>query len=121
MRSRKVTGEVGEDLACVLLKEKGYQVIERHWRCARGEIDIIAKDGDYWAFVEVKTRHGDHAGLPEEALTRSKWVRISELAQTYMGAHNLEGVDWRIDLVALELCSDNRIKRVNIVQGTISP
>ena len=121
MHSRKVTGEQGEDLACTLLQEKSYQIVERHWRCARGEIDIVAKDGDCWAFVEVKTRHGSQAGLPEEALTKSKWERISELAQTYMGDHNLVDVDWRIDLVAIELYSDQRIKRVNIVQGTISP
>ena len=121
MHSRKVTGEQGEDLACALLQERGYQIIERHWRCARGEIDIVARDGDCWAFVEVKTRHGARAGLPEEALTKTKWERISELAQTFMGDHSLVNVDWRIDLVAVELHSDNRIKRVNIVQGTISP
>lgn len=121
MHSRKVTGEQGEDLACALLQERGYQIIERHWRCARGEIDIVALDGDCWAFVEVKTRHGARAGLPEEALTRTKWERISELAQTFMGDHSLVNVDWRIDLVAVELHSNNRIKRVNIVQGTISP
>lgn len=121
MHSRQVTGEQGEDLACVLLLRKGYQIVERHWRCARGEIDIVTRCGDCWVFVEVKTRHGSHAGLPEESLTKNKWERISELAQTYMGDHNLDNVDWRIDLVALELYSDNRVKRVNIVQGTISP
>ncbi|MHB1354764.1 MAG: YraN family protein [Anaerolineae bacterium] len=121
MHSKQVTGEKGEDLACVLLQEKGYQLIERHWRSTSGEIDIVARDGDCWVFVEVKTRHGSHAGLPEEALTKTKWERISELAQTFMGEHDLMDVDWRIDLVALELYPDNRIKRVNVVQGTISP
>jgi putative endonuclease len=121
VHSKQVTGEQGEDLACMLLQERGYQVIERHWRCAKGEIDIVALDGACWAFVEVKTRHGSRSGLPEEALTRLKWERLAELAQIYLGEHNLDNVDWRIDLVAIELDAGHRAKRVNIVQGTISP
>jgi len=121
MHSKQVTGEKGEDLACVLLLENGYQLIERHWHCPGGEVDIVAKDGDCWVFVEVKTRHGSRSGLPEEALTKAKWERISGLAQTYIGDHELGEIDWRIDLVAIELYPNNRLKRVNIVQGTLTP
>ena len=120
-QSRRTTGIQGEDQACLELVRRGYKIIERRWHCAHGEIDIVAQDGPCWAFVEVKTRHGQRAGLPEEALDRRKWTRIAELAEIYLSEHELTEVDWRIDLVAIELTPEHQIKRVNVVQGTISP
>ncbi|MHB9034597.1 MAG: YraN family protein [Anaerolineae bacterium] len=118
---RRATGIQGEDQACSELVRRGYTIVERGWRCARGEIDIVARVGECWAFVEVKTRHGQRAGMPEEALNKRKWMRIAELAETYLGEHELSEVNWRIDLVAIELTPDNLVKRLNLVQGTTSP
>jgi len=120
-QSRRVTGRQGEDQACSELERLGYQIIERGWRCAHGEIDIIAQDGSCLAFVEVKTRHGQKAGLPEEALDKRKWTRITELAEIYLAERELADVDWRIDLVAIELDSAHHIKRLNVVRGVDSP
>jgi len=120
-QSRAATGMLGEERACDELVRHGYCIIERRWRCSRGEIDIIALDGQCWAFIEVKTRHGQRAGLPEEALDRRKWTRIAELAEIYLAEHALNEVNWRIDLIAIELDSENRIKRLNLVQGAELP
>jgi len=119
--SRKRTGDDGEEHACAELERRGYHIVERQWRCPRGEIDIVAQDGDVWAFVEVKTRHGHAAGLPEEALSRRKWLRIAEIAEFYLAEHELGMVDWRIDLVAIELGYGTDLPRINLLQGTEEP
>jgi len=110
-------GRYGEALACRLLTERGYALVERNWRCALGEVDIVARDGDCWVFVEVKTRRGHEAGFAEDGMTPRKAARLTDLAQTYLGEHGLDGVDWRIDLVAIELDARGQMARLNIVQA----
>lgn len=90
-------------------------IVERGWRTAQGEIDIVARDGDCWVFVEVKTRRGHTAGLPEEALTPRKAARLVELAQAYLAEHALSDVDWRLDLVAIELDAEGGVERLDVL------
>jgi putative endonuclease len=116
---KRETGILGETLACEALARRGYEIVARGWRCARGEVDIVARDGGYWVFVEVKTRHGHGAGSPEEALTAQKATRLRELAEIYLAEHGLQNVDWRIDLVALDLDAHNGIRRLNLLPGVV--
>ena len=115
--NRRGIGALGEELACQSLRHRGYRIIERNWRCPRGEIDIVAQDGECWVFVEVKARRGRRTGLPEEAMTRAKIARVTELARIYLGEHGLGPVDWRIDLAAVELDNRDRVIRLNLVTG----
>lgn len=117
MAQRGKTGTLGEQLACDHLVSRGYEIVDRNWRCARGEIDIVARDGACWAFVEVKTRRGRGAGLPEDAITPRKIARLMELAQTYLAENALDGVDWRIDVVAVELDGRDEVSRLQLVPG----
>ncbi len=117
--SSKATGDLGERLALEALLRRGYEVVERGWRCARGEVDLVARDGSCWVFVEVKTRRGHGAGWPEEALTPAKGARLVELAQLYLAEHELGQVDWRIDLVAIELDRRDRVVRLNLVPAVV--
>ena len=55
-RNTRKTGQEYEAMAAKYLEEKGYGILERNYRCPYGEIDIIAKDGSYLVFVEVKYR-----------------------------------------------------------------
>jgi len=114
---KKRTGRLGEELACAALVERGYEVLARGWRCRQGEVDIIARDGECWVFAEVKTRRGTRAGLPEEGLTRRKMERLVVLAETYLAEHALGEVNWRIDLVAIELDPRDRVRRMNLLRG----
>ena len=66
------TGQTGEDLAAAFLTEKGMRVVERNFRCAAGEIDLICRSGELLIFVEVKTRSGTVFGTPGEAVNRAK-------------------------------------------------
>jgi len=115
----KRTGRLGEDLACAALEERGYEVLARGWRCRQGEVDIIARDGDCWVFVEVKTRRGSGAGQPEEGLTPRKAARLVILAETYLMEHALANVSWRIDMVAIDLDRQDRVRRLNLICGIV--
>ena len=69
---RRDTGILGEKLAQDFLKKRGYRIIDTNYRCAEGEIDIIAKHRDYLVFVEVRTKKSLEFGSPEESITRTK-------------------------------------------------
>ncbi|MBM6588573.1 YraN family protein [Brevibacterium sp. RIT 803] len=83
MRQRAL-GQTGEDLAAEFLQQQGMVIIERNFRCPRGEIDIIARDGETIVFVEVKTRRTLALGSPLEAVTRAKLNRIRMLSAIWL-------------------------------------
>ena len=112
---RHKTGALGEALACEALRQRGYEIIARGWRCPEGEVDIVARQGACWVFVEVKTRRGHAAGLPDEAVTSSKLRKLATLGSLYLAENELGEVDWRIDLVAIELDGHGRVLRLDIV------
>ena len=103
---RQRLGRWGEGVAATHLEAQGYVIVAHNWRCAAGEIDLVARDGETLVFVEVKTRRGRAYGAPEEALTPRKAARLLQLGEQYCYEHDLNDVNWRIDLVAVEL--DNR-------------
>ena len=61
-------GKYGEQLACRYLSDTGVTILDRNWRCARGEIDIVARDADVLVVCEVKTRSGVQFGAPSVVL-----------------------------------------------------
>ncbi len=107
---RKKLGAWGESVAAHHLEANGFDIVARNWRCSLGEIDLIIKKDDAYAFVEVKTRRGNKMGSPEEALTAVKSKKLLELANFYVAEHDLD-VDWQIDLVAVELDQKGKLLR----------
>ena len=80
-------GRYGEELAVRYLREQGMEAIERNWRCAHGEVDVVARDGDSLVICEVKTRRPSGFGAPVEAVTFAKVMRLRRLAGAYVSAH----------------------------------
>lgn len=80
-------GAAGEILAARFLREKGYTILASNYRCRFGEMDIIAADGSYIAFVEVKTRRRDGMYSPREAVTAAKRRRLIHTAALYLAQH----------------------------------
>ena len=117
--SRQKLGRWGEQLAAKHLEAKGYVLLERNWRCRRGEIDLVTRGGDVLVFVEVKTRRGRDYGTPEEAITSIKAKRLLELGQRYLLEHDLEDVEWSVDLVAVELDSQGKLLRCEHVPNIV--
>jgi putative endonuclease len=105
--SHQVASEVGaygERLAARYLAEAGLEVLERNWRCAQGEIDIIARDGDCLVVCEVKTRRGSSFGDPVEAVTSRKAARLRRLAACWLAEHPgqvRDVADVRVDVVGV--------------------
>lgn len=78
-------GILGENLACEYLKQQGYKILARNFRCHRyAEIDVIAAKGNCISFIEVKTRASLYYGNPEVAVTRAKQHKIMRCAQYYL-------------------------------------
>jgi putative endonuclease len=116
--NRKKLGAWGESVAALQLEADGYEIVARNWRCARGEIDLIAQAGTELVFVEVKTRRGRAMGSPEEGLTPAKQKKLLYLAQLYIAEHDLD-VDWRIDLVAVELDKTGKLLRCEHIPNAV--
>lgn len=93
-------GEWGEERALEFLKRQGYRIIARNYRWRGGEIDIIARDGNCLAFIEVKSRGDEEFAPAEEALTSEKRERLIRTARHYIASHR-PGVDLRFDVVAI--------------------
>lgn len=84
------SGKMGEDIVCEFLRRKGYDIIERNYHSRYGEIDILAKDGDVWVFVEVKTRKSSAFGTPAEYVTAAKMKKIIKTAFCYLNGTECE-------------------------------
>lgn len=117
--SRQQLGRWGEQLAAQHLEQQGYKILERNWRCRRGELDLVAKAGEILVFVEVKTRRGRDYGLPEEALTYHKRQKLLQLGQFYLLEHDLDEVEWRVDLVAVELDQKGQLIRCDHIPNAV--
>ncbi len=82
-KKNKKLGAKGEKIAARHLKRLGYKILERNYKNAFGEVDIIAKRGDVLSFCEVKTRLNDLYGAPSEAVDKKKRMRYIQAAQHY--------------------------------------
>ena len=99
--ARQDLGRFGEDLACAELVDQGYRILERGYRTRSGELDIVAKHGDYFVFVEVKARQDDSFGDPEAAVTLRKQQKLVWMATDYLARHGLDNVPCRFDVVGI--------------------
>ncbi|WP_426623770.1 YraN family protein [Leifsonia sp. McL0607] len=101
MAEKDRLGRDGEALAARWLKERGYAVLQRNWRCAAGELDLIVRQGRTTVFVEVKTRSSTAYGHPFEAITATKAARLRRLAAEWCRAHGPVPGETRIDAIAV--------------------
>ncbi len=84
---RKEIGRAGEDLAELLLLQRGYRIIRRNFSCRLGEIDIIAERDGLLSFVEVKTRFSQAYGAGREAVNRQKQRHMRAAAQVFLQSY----------------------------------
>lgn len=115
-------GRIGERLARSHLEAKGCRIVAANYRCRWGEVDLIARDGPAWVFVEVRARRSDAYGTPEESLTEEKAERLALTAQDFLArqaATSIE-VEWRIDLVAIRLGPGRRVLSVRHLENVVA-
>jgi putative endonuclease len=94
-------GQSGEEAALEYLRRKKYEILERGFRFHRGEIDVIARDGETLVFIEVKTRQKWEHGLPEESVTPAKQRQIRRIAEAYLALNGLPDIPCRFDILSL--------------------
>ncbi len=117
--TRRALGKRGETLAAQKLLSLGYTIRERNWRCAVGELDIVAEKDGALIFVEVRTRRGDRFGTPEESITPAKRTKLIEVAQTYLDEHGENDRNWRIDVVAIDMGLRGEVSRMEVIENAI--
>jgi len=96
-----ILGKEGEAIAVQYLIEHGYKILDRNYHSQQGEIDIIAKEGDFLVFIEVKTYSIGSYGTPLGAVRRSKRESIIHAARTYLFKNNIKNVNCRFDVLAI--------------------
>jgi putative endonuclease len=100
-RGGRALGDQGERLAIRRLRRSGYRIVDRNFRAAGAEIDVVAMDGDTLVFVEVKTRLGTGAGRPEDSVHGLKQHRIRRAAAIFARARAMDDHPIRFDVVAV--------------------
>jgi putative endonuclease len=98
---QEALGQRGENVAAKHLRNLGYKILIRNFRCGMGEIDIIARDGKTIVFVEVKTRISDDQVLPEDQINDAKHHQITKAAKFYLGRYGFPQPPARFDVVAI--------------------
>lgn len=84
---RSLAGRWGEVQVAQWLRQHRYRLLASNWRCRFGEIDLIATDGKYICFTEVKLRKNADFAQAREFVNRSKQQRIRTTAQLYLAQH----------------------------------
>ena len=101
MHPKDVLGRDGEQAAVTYLEGCGFRILDRNWRCADGEIDIVAVERHTFVVCEVKTRSGTRFGTPLEAVGNAKRKRLRRLAVRWLNAHGVRFEQIRVDVVGL--------------------
>ena len=96
-------GSYGERIAAAFLRRRGYRVLTRNYRAEGGEIDLVCRDGDVLAFVEVRSRSGELFGRPSESIDARKENALLSAARSYLELLKRDDITWRFDAVEVHL------------------
>jgi putative endonuclease len=96
----RLRGRWGEEQAAGYLRRKGFQVTDVNWKCRFGEIDLIAEDGVYLCFVEVKLRKTAAYGSAAAFVDWRKQQRLRTAAELYLAGHPT-GLQPRFDVIEI--------------------
>jgi putative endonuclease len=111
MAAKDSVGRYGERIAARYLVAQGFAIMDRNWRCEVGEIDIIARDGDWLVMCEVKTRRSLVCGQPAEAVDARKLQRLRQLTVRWLLESGLHPPQIRIDVVGV-LCPIGEVPQI---------
>lgn len=101
--STRSVGARYEEIAADYLRSQGYHILEKNCRCRSGEVDLVAREGEYLCFVEVKFRSSGFSGRAAEAVGRHKQKSICRVVQWYLMRHGIGDLTpCRFDVVAID-------------------
>jgi len=119
--NRKALGRKGEEAAAHWLESQGFCILEKNFRCPRGEIDLIARDGDQLVFIEVRSRSSASLGSPEESVNRRKQQRITAVARHYLACFHRDIETVRFDVIAVIMSREGRVKEFRLIKDAFRP
>ena len=99
--SNRELGMAGEEAACAFLRRKGYRIIDRNYRCPRGELDVVASLRGLTVFCEVKARSGGDFEEALGAVDVKRQGRMARAASHYLAERGDGGKGCRFDVIAL--------------------
>ena len=101
MPKHLILGRKGERIACRRLLREGFDILVRRWRGRRGELDIVAFEGDLIVFIEVKTRSSEKFGEPWEFVDPRKQAVLQRTAEEFIAEYDLGQYAYRFDIVSV--------------------
>jgi putative endonuclease len=107
MAAHNEFGKAGEKMAAEWLEQRGFQLISRNWKSARYEVDIIACRQGVLHFIEVKSRHDDQFGKPEDWVNRKKGSHLLAAGAAYLDKYPIW--NWvQYDILSILLTADGK-------------
>lgn len=105
----KTMQERGIKACAVFLERRGYEILERDWKCDAGKIDLIAKDDeDTVVFLEVHVYDVAEEGMPEDDVSLENRRRSEIIAGTYLAAADEVDIKVRFDIISLLVIGSDR-------------
>lgn len=121
MAQHNIIGQRGEEIAANLMRQKGFRITDVNWTCGHLEMDIIAVNQTYIAFIEVKTRTGKYADKrPEEYVDSLKQRRMTAAANAYMKLHQVT-LQPRFDIIGIRLNTDLEVLELTHLEDAFQP
>jgi putative endonuclease len=99
--STYLRGRAGERRAVAFLEGRGYQIVEKNFRCRAGEIDLVAREGGDLVFVEVRTRADARRGSALETVRAPKRAKVARVAEAYLAMRSPAFSSCRFDVVGI--------------------
>ena len=123
---KQLTGNLGESLACQYLEKKGFRILGRNLHLSHNELDIVAENGDYIVFVEVKTRTASDRsadyGSAAKAVDTPKRRGTIRAAGAYLSTYR-GGKQPRMDVIEVYLSGSEKsfstptLLKINHIEG----
>ena len=109
----RLLGRWGEALAAEELRRRGCRLVEAGWRCRFGEVDLIAEEGPFLCFVEVKLRKDGRVAQAREFVDRRKQEKLRTTAQLYLAEHPTQ-LQPRFDVVEIYAPDQEKVTYVKV-------
>ncbi len=123
--STKELGILGEDIAVNFLKQKGYKILERNYvpkwiKQGKKEIDIVAKKGNIFVFVEVKSGVKSTSFFPEDRVNFEKQKNLIFVAKNYLAEKKIKpDTKWQIDVISVEFSENLNNNKIRHIENAI--
>jgi len=100
--NRRELGQKWEELTEQYLRKKGYKILTRNYQIRGGEIDIVAQDGEFLVFIEVRFRSDISFGTPSETVNKKKKAALKKAIKVYIHENFLYHLQPRVDFIGIE-------------------